>query len=427
MFFDAVNLYGSCQMGKLPYNDFRWETVTDSSLQQLLSTNPDGDRGYILQIDASIPVQFHDELSQYPLFPDRMKITEKDISPYAACIREMRGLPSQFESTKLAPNLLDKESYVLALANLQFFVSKGGRVTKIKKILSFNQRAWLKPWATFHTEQRRVATSKIKKLFHKNAVNFIFGKSMESVRKYRNVTLVGRVDQHFRQVCQQMFRQFSIISQDLVAVELARHVVTLNKPIYTGFQILEASKLTVFRFFYDVLKRKFPDVELLLTDTDSLLVKFQSCNLVADMKDISTHLDFSKNPPDHPFYNTENEGVPGKFKDETLGRHITSYVGLRTKLYSILMVDDDQKASRKVAGSGIKKHVLDRVLNHQRYLDCLNGLENGVIRQKTFKSKSHRLYTIETERNAGTCYDDKRYTFADKHRSSLAHGHYSIK
>ena len=135
----------------------------------------------------------------------------------------------------------------------------------------------------------------------------------------------------------------------------------------------------------------------------------------------------TKNPRHHPQYSKENEGVPEKFKDETLGRQIVSYVGLRAKLYSLLMVDDELEVSKKVAGSGIKRHVLNRVLNHQRYLDCLNGLEIAVVREKTFKSKGHRLFTIETERNGGTCYDDKRYFFEDKCRTSLAYGHYALR
>ena len=162
-FFDAVNLYGFAQMGKLPYDDFKWEVVKDTSLQEMLHRNPDGDRGYILEIDAIIPVEFHDELNQYPIFPDKMEITEKNISPYSAGIRQRRGMPEKFKSTKLAPNLRDKESYVIALANLQYFVAKGGKVTKIRRIMSFNQRSWLKKWATFHTERRRVATSSWRK------------------------------------------------------------------------------------------------------------------------------------------------------------------------------------------------------------------------------------------------------------------------
>ena len=140
-FFDAVNLYGFAQMGKLPYDDFKWEVVKDTSLQEMLHRNPDGDRGYILEIDATIPVEFHDELNQYPIFPDKMEITEKNISPYSAGIRQRRGMPEKFKSTKLAPNLRDKESYVIALANLQYFVAKGGKVTKIRRIVSFNQRS----------------------------------------------------------------------------------------------------------------------------------------------------------------------------------------------------------------------------------------------------------------------------------------------
>ena len=96
-------------------------------------------------------------------------------------------------------------------------------------------------------------------------------------------------------------------------------------------------------------------------------------------------------------------------------------------LGSLLMEDEDLSESRKAAGSGINKHVLDRVLSHERYLACLNGQENGAVRQRTFKSKGHQIYTIETERNAGSCYDDKRYFYEDKSRSSLAHGHYSLR
>ena len=69
-------------------------------------------------------------------------------------------------------------------------------------------------------------------------------------------------------------------------MELARQAITLNKPIYTGVQILELSKRTVFRLFYDVLKREFHNVELLLTDADSILVKFQISDLMGGMKNI---------------------------------------------------------------------------------------------------------------------------------------------
>ena len=40
--------------------------------------------------------------------------------------------------------------------------------------------------------------------------------------------------------------------------------------------------------------------------------------------------------------------MPEKFKDETLGRQIVSYVGLRAKLYSLLIVDDELEVSKKV-------------------------------------------------------------------------------
>ena len=78
----------------------------------------------------------------------------------------------------------------------------------------------------------------------------------------------------------------------------------------------QVTRFQIFQWY--VLKRKFLEVELLLTDTDRQLVKFQSSDLVGDMEEIGTYLDFSKNPPGHPLYSAENKGIPGKFKDQTM-------------------------------------------------------------------------------------------------------------
>lgn len=97
-------------------------------------------------------------------------------------------------------------------------------------------------------------------------------------------------------------------------------------------------------------------------------------------------------------------------------------MGLRAKLYSI-KIKKDGTSQQKLASAGTKSRVAARELNHQRYLDVLNGANEFHIRQTTIQSREHRLYNIQQTRVALSAIDDKRYVLEDG-RSTRAHGHY---
>ena len=64
------------------------------------------------------------------------------------------------------------------------------------------------------------------------------------------------------------FKRFIIINQDLALIEMLKSKVTLNKPIYTGFSVLEMSKWLMYDFHYNRMRDLFPDqLRLLFTDT----------------------------------------------------------------------------------------------------------------------------------------------------------------
>ena len=76
--------------------------------------------------------------------------------------------------------------------------------------------------------------------------------------------------------------------------------MTLNKPIYVGFCILELSKLLIYQFHYDYVLKTF-NAKLLFTDTDSLVYEIKYSN-VYDQCFKDKHLfDFSGYPKD-PIY-----------------------------------------------------------------------------------------------------------------------------
>ena len=92
--------------------------------------------------------------------------------------------------------------------------------------------------------------------------SFIAGKTMEN--------LVTSEEKLKKLSTQPSFKQFKIFHENLVAMERAKVELTLSRPIYVGFAILDLSKTLMYNFYYNYIKRKYPDSKLLFTNTDSL-------------------------------------------------------------------------------------------------------------------------------------------------------------
>ena len=102
-----------------------------------------------------------------------MKVTNSMMSPYQQKLIEELGITS-FETEKLVPNLMNKSRYVLHYGNLQLYLSLGMKITKVHKVLQFNQSPWMQPYILKNTELWTAATNDFEKDFYKlmnNAVS----------------------------------------------------------------------------------------------------------------------------------------------------------------------------------------------------------------------------------------------------------------
>ena len=102
------------------------------------------------------------------------------------------------------------------------------------------------------------------------------------------------------------------------------------------------------------------------------------------------------------------------------GKAIKEFVGLRSKMYSILSEGDEQKNTAK----GVSRNVSDNILTHQHYRDCLfkkTSMKNKMIR---FVHDRHQLYTVEQNKTSLSPFNDKRYILEDGVSHSF--GHYEI-
>jgi len=185
--------------------------------------------------------------------------------------------------------------------------------------------------------------------------NSVFGKTMEDVCKWINIKLISKPSVFKKHAAQVTYKRSEVFVNNeekqeyFVSVEKKRTKVTLDKPIYTGFTVLELSKLHMYDFHYSHMMPKYgPEkAKLLITDTDSLTYKVTTPDLYQDMKQDLHLYDTSSYPQDHPLYSAVNKKVIGKFKDETGGLPITEFVGLRPKMYSIKLEDGKEKKTGK--------------------------------------------------------------------------------
>ena len=126
-----------------------------------------------------------------------------------------------------------------------------------------------------------------------------------------------------RCVSRPSFVSQKIFSKNFVAVHRIKPVLTLNKPIYVGFSILELSKLLIYEFHYKYIKNKF-DVKLLFTDTDNLVYEIKTEDVHEDFYLDKDLFDLSDYPLHSTFFDATNKKVIGKMKDEFKGKIISN-------------------------------------------------------------------------------------------------------
>ena len=134
------------------------------------------------------------------------------------------------------------------------------------------------------------------------------------------------------------------------AVDKRKGKPVLNKALYVGMTILENSKILMYDFFYNTLKKHYgPKCELLYSDTDSLLLEIETETVYKDMEGpLGADLFHTSNyPKEHPLHSDKNKKVLGKMKDECAGLPIAECVCLRPKMYSILMVGEKTPRRRR--------------------------------------------------------------------------------
>ena len=173
----------------------------------------------------------------------------------------------------------------------------------------------------------------LKKDLFKLMNNSVFEKTMENIRKHRDIKLVTTDKKRNKLVSEPNYHTINLISEDLSIIEMKKTKVKMNKPIYLGLSILEISKTLMYEFWYDYMKPKYNDnVKLCYMDTDSFIMNIKTNDFCKDISnDIENRFDTSNYEVNRPLPTRKNKKIIGLMKDELGGKIITEFVTLRRK------------------------------------------------------------------------------------------------
>lgn len=453
---DAVSLYPTTMLDKLPHGDFRfleddlrWEGCWG---ERTRSFDPEGERGQFLEVDVYCPEEFHDLQSDLPGFPETLSVTPEHIGEtgrrqykkyYGA---DFKAEKDPKKNTRLVANLLPKTRYVVHIRTLRFYTEVlGWRVTKVHRILDFHQERFMKDWVQFCAERRGEASragDKFEVGLWKLLMVSNFGKLMENVRKRMNYTLVTERKQALKIQSRGRFKKAKIYDENLVGFIESKKVVRLDRPVHAGAGVLDLSKLHLYEWFYEKARVWFPGCRLLYTDTDSLYLWIETEDVYADLLKHAEDLDLSGYPKNHPCYRPENAKRLGKIADEQADKVLKDGAGkpvldaegrpqwigviqravfLKAKCKFIELIDGSVTCTAK----GNK----EPVRNAWSFENAVAALEEEVackLPSVSFRSHEHRVFTEEGWKRGLNPFDPKRWADPDGlHTYPI--GHYLAK
>jgi len=327
MYLDANNLYGWAMSKPLPKRDFKWKRVMPTE-EEILKKKENAKNGWILEVDLEYPAELYEEHNGYPLAPEKKAVKKEWMLAYQKRLMEDLELKPP-DSKKLLLTHEDKSKYVVHCRNLQFYLKKGMKLKHVHRVLEFEQECWMEPYIRMNTEFRKNAKSNFEKNFYKLMNNSVFGKAMENLCNRVDIKIVRTNEtKNIRKlVASPLFSRHVFFSNDLVGINMRKSKLLLNKQVYTGMTILDNSKMLMYDFFYNELKKQYSSrCKLLYTDTDSLLLEIEMDDVYKDIETSKNLYDTSDYLKEHPLHSNTNKKVLGKMKDKCAGTPIAECV-----------------------------------------------------------------------------------------------------
>ena len=316
---DANSLSGWAMSQKFPVSGFKWlEKLSKFNQRFIKNYDENSNIGCILEVDVKYPKNLLNSHKGLRFLPERKK--NQKIKKTYLQHRRQRKYTTHIRDQKQALN----DRLILK---------------RVHRALQFNQKVWLKSYIDINI--RKKSKNEFEKVFFKLMNNSALGKTMENARNHGDIKLVTTEKKEVHQFQNQIITQQNTIQKNLLAIEMKKTKVIMNKHVYLGMSILDISKILISEFWYDYIKPKYGDrAKLCYTDTDSLMLHIITEDFYEDIPvDVERWFDTSNYDENdkRPLSIGKNKKVPGLFKDELGGKIIKELCALRPKAYAYLI------------------------------------------------------------------------------------------
>ena len=350
MYVDTNNLYGYAMRKKLPVDNFQWEINLSIFTKDFIKNyQEESDTGYLLFVDVIYPKNLREKHKYLPFLPEKIK---------------------RNKVIKLTCQITDKNNYSVSIFALKQALNHGLILKKVHSVISFRQEAWLKPYIDMNTQLRAKAANEFGKDFYKLCNSSVYGKTMEHVRKHRDIRLVKTNKKRNIIASEPNYHSTKCISEDLLIMEMKKREIYMNKTIYLGQAILDISKTLMYEFLYDYLLPTYGEnIKLCYMDTDSFIIYVKTDDDIDKWFDTSN---YSKDI-DRTLEKGKNKKVIGKFKDEFGGLIMSEVCIFRVKTYAFLLggLTDNDYSMRGIINKkakGTKKCVIKNRIAFNDYV-----------------------------------------------------------
>ena len=186
-----------------------------------------------------------------------------------------------------------------------------------------------------NTKLRQKAKNNFEEDFFKLMNNAVFGKTVENVKKHRNIKLVTTEKRRNYLVSEPNCHTAKLFTENLLAIEMIKIQILMNKPVYLGLSILDLSKTVMYQFSYDYVKPKYVEsVKLCYMDAGIFIPHVKIDDICKDIaENVETRFDTSNFKIDRLLPKGKNEIIIGLMKNELGGQIMKEFVWLRAKTY----------------------------------------------------------------------------------------------
>ena len=232
---------------KLLLNSYKWANVEEFDSDFIKNYDVNSDKGYSLEVDVEYPKELYSSHRDLPFLSERKSKLHKEFEYKVS--KEVEKAHRKVYKTFNITHEPENKLIATSISTLKQVLNHGLKLQKVHRIIEFNQSAWLKPYIDKNTALRKVAKHEFEKGFFKLMHNSVFGKMIENVRKRRDIKLMVTEERRKKLVSEPNYASCTTFSDHLMAIEMRKTRVFMDKPIIVGQAILDKSKELMYEFY----------------------------------------------------------------------------------------------------------------------------------------------------------------------------------